>query len=577
MRADSIPEPTFTERLFQDPEPLRVDPPRLGWISNLFRSAVASLFLTLIIVLQWLGGAYRTEFAGYPDEGAHYITGLMVRDYIARHDVHSFRQFAENYYMHYPKVAIGHWPPFFYVAQAAWTLLFPISRSSLLLLMAMFTALMAFTLYRIVEDELGTILGTAAGLLLIALPVIQAYSSMVMADTLVGLLSFCAVLYFARFMDRVRWQDAAWFGVLSALAILTKGTGVALGLVPPLALLFTGRWSVIRRPVFWLPVAIVVPLCAPWYWVTRNMLPNTWQQAKPGLNYFAKALHFYTLHSLHVFGIGLIALAVVGLVVRIVALRREQVASKWAVLAALLFSTALLAFVVPAGLEERFLIPLVPPVLAFAVAGLDFLARRLFPGSLSLPAGRLALILPLVALFLLRTFYVPRSASFGFAAIAEYVLSQPELAKAVLLVSSDVTGDSMFISELAMREARPGHYVLRATKVLCDCSWSGDQHASRYSSPEALMNYFDHSPIQIVVDDESIPSRSRRDFHLMLDKTIATYPQRWKLLGTYPVTRDGVLYSTGALVYSVSGTDLSAPVEIDLHRMLNKTIQLQTH
>jgi hypothetical protein len=216
-------------------------------------------------------------------------------------------------------------------------------------------------------------------------------------------------------------------------------------------------------------------------------------------------------------------------------------------------------------------------VLAFAVAGLEFVARRLFPRSLRLPIRRLLLILPLIALFLLRTFYVPRSVSFGFAAVADYVLSQPKLAKAVLLVSSDVTGDSMFISELAMREARPGHYVLRATKVLCDCSWSGDQHASRYSTPEALMNYFDHSPIQIVVDDESIPSRSRRDFHRMLDKAIATYPQRWKVLGTYPVTRDGVLYSTGALVYSLSGTDPSASVDIDLRRMLNKTIQLQAH
>ena len=87
------------------------------------------------------------------------------------------------------------------------------------------------------------------------------------------------------------------------------------------------------------------------------------------------------------------------------------------------------------------------------------------------------------------------------------------------------------------------------------------------------MNFLDHSPIQVVVDDESIPAR--REFHRMLDQTIAAYSRHWQLLGIYPVTRDGVLYRKGVLVYSVSGTDPSAPVNIDLRRMLNKTIQLQ--
>jgi 4-amino-4-deoxy-L-arabinose transferase-like glycosyltransferase len=572
MRADLISDETYTVTLVPNPEPLAVNTQPRRWKTNLLRAAVAGLFFALIVVLQWLSGAYRNEFAGYPDEGAHYITGLMIHDFVARHSLSSFRQFAENYYAHYPKVAIGHWPPFFYVVQAAWTLLFPISRTSLLLLMAIFTAAMAFTLYRIVEDEFGTLLGVVAGLFLLSLPVIQAYSGMVMADTLVGLLSFWTVLSFARFMDRARWQDAVWFGILSALTILTKGTGLALALVPPLALLFTGRWTLVRRPAFWLPVAIVVPLCAPWYWFTRHMLPNTWQQPQPGLSYVAKALRFYSWHSLHVTGIVLAALTVVGFVVQIVLPRRERVKSKWAVLAALLFSTALLALVVPAGLEERFLIPAVPAALAFAAAGLDFLAGWLSP-RMSLPIRRLVLICLVIALFLLGTFTIPRSVSFGFAPVAEYLLSQSDLAKAVLLVSSDATGDSMFISELAMREARPGHYVLRASKILCNCSWSGEQHAARFSNPEALMNFLDHSPIQIVLNDESIPAR--RDFHRMLDQTIAAYSQRWHLLGTYPVTRNGVLYPRGVLVYSVSGTDPSASVNIDLRRMLNKTIQLQ--
>src|SRR5207237_9290681 len=140
---------------------------------------------------------------------------------------------------------LGHWPPVFYTVEAAWMLIFPISRQSLLFLMALFTAAMAFTLYRMVEQEFGALLGVTAGLFLIVLPVIQAYSGMVMADTLVGLLSLWTVLSFARFIDRQGWQDAALFGLLASLTILTKGTGLALALVPPLALLFNRRWNLI--------------------------------------------------------------------------------------------------------------------------------------------------------------------------------------------------------------------------------------------------------------------------------------------------------------------------------------------
>ena len=45
--------------------------------------------------------------------------------------------------------------------------------------------------------------------------------------------------------------------VLAALAVLTKGTGLALALAAPLAMLFTLRLSVLKRPVLWVAVLIV--------------------------------------------------------------------------------------------------------------------------------------------------------------------------------------------------------------------------------------------------------------------------------------------------------------------------------
>ena len=76
------------------------------------------VFLAFAASLQALSGAYCADFAGNPDEAAHYVTGVMVRDYLAAVPWQPPMTFARNFYSHYPIVAIGHWPPMFYAVQA---------------------------------------------------------------------------------------------------------------------------------------------------------------------------------------------------------------------------------------------------------------------------------------------------------------------------------------------------------------------------------------------------------------------------------------------------------------------------
>ena len=101
-----------------------------------------------MVALQWSAGAYRSEFGAHPDESAHYVTGLMVRQYVAGRAPQPPFAFARAYYEHYPKVAIGHWPPAFYLLQTGWTLLFSASRISVLLLMAAGLFLWVFAYWR---------------------------------------------------------------------------------------------------------------------------------------------------------------------------------------------------------------------------------------------------------------------------------------------------------------------------------------------------------------------------------------------------------------------------------------------
>ena len=70
------------------------------------------LFLAATVGWQLQTGAYKSEFGGHPDEAAHYVTGLMIRDYLTGGIPEHPMKFARNYYDHYPKVALGNWPPF---------------------------------------------------------------------------------------------------------------------------------------------------------------------------------------------------------------------------------------------------------------------------------------------------------------------------------------------------------------------------------------------------------------------------------------------------------------------------------
>ena len=88
---------------------------------NLAQGAgIFTLFLVLTTVLQWSNGAFYSEFAGDADEPSHYVTGLMVRDYLAQLAPAPPMEYAEAYYIHYPRVAMGHWPPMFYAVEGVW-------------------------------------------------------------------------------------------------------------------------------------------------------------------------------------------------------------------------------------------------------------------------------------------------------------------------------------------------------------------------------------------------------------------------------------------------------------------------
>jgi MFS family permease len=352
---------------------------------------------------------------------------------------------------------------------------------------------------------------------------------MIMADNLCGLLDFWAIVCFGRFLANNRRRDAVLFGLFACLSVLTKGNGIALALVPPAGVLITRRFDLLKRLNFWIPAAMVLAIAGPWQYVSSRLLSGiltrtvSWQIAAAYAPMFVSIL-----------GPWLLPVVFVGIYDRLVVpFRRRAVQGIWAAAGALMAAFWVFHALVPsAGAEERYMIAVVGPMLMFFTAGLAKLAA-LMPARVSyrMRAGALAVLS--VAIFTGTSFGIPQKQSYGFSEVAQYIMSRPDAHESVMLISSEAFGEGIMIAEIAMRDQRPGLFVLRANKLLARLNWAGEQYELLYRTPEETLACLREIPVRFLVLDKT-PALKPLPHHRNLVKMVAMYPDRWQLLGVYP-------------------------------------------
>jgi len=486
--------------------------------------------LLVVILLQWLGSAYSSEFSG-ADEAAHFVTGLMIRDYIADGFPSPPVTYAEKYYVHYPKVAFGMWGPFLHITEAAWTLAFPPTRTSMLVLMALITTSTAALVYGALLDEFGIVLALMAGLMFIAIPAVQRYTGMIYADGLVALLDFCAALAFGRYLNTRESKYSLLFAGWVCLSILTKGNGVALLPLPGFAILFTRQFNILKSRSVWIAAAIVVCLAGPWEYYSLRALAGIAKLHPGGTFVFG-----YSRAMLALLGLGLFPVIAFGIYERLILPAwNRSLDGKWAAAGALICSIWAFYSLSPAeGVELRYLIAVIPPMLLFLIAGISAIARRIAIPAITWRRRSWGVAALVAAVFLITQFSIPQKRHYGFDQVAE-LLEKPEYQSNVVLISSAAEGgegEGMLISEVAMRDRRPSHFVLRATKMLSQSDWIGARYALLYQTPDEVMKFLRSIPVGIVVIHNERGLAGSPD-HRLLQQAIADYSTEWERLGTY--------------------------------------------
>jgi hypothetical protein len=493
--------------------------------------------LTLVLILQVLSGAYQSELAHQPDEPSHVASALMTRDFLAASSFQNPIRFAETYYAHYPKSAIGIWPPGYYLAAGIWLLLFGASKTALLMLSASVTAMLATVVALFAEKSFGSPVALALGLFLITLPQVQDGSSMFMLDIPVTIMQFLAMWCFIKFIQTDRTSTAILFALLVVMAMLTKGNAMALVLLPPVFIVLTRRWDILKRKRLYLIGFLVAVLALPWQIVSVRILKNSGLQNGFSIDYMMKLLVGYLHIIFHGMGPLLFVLAILGLVVecgRLWQVNREKVSIELIGAASLLFSTFLFHVLMPyPGPDDRYMMTAYPCLVLFFAAGVRWIATSVRVPFLS-PASFSVVISAICILsFAHWTFAIPNRPKLGYSEAAVALFRLP-LTESTILVCSDTYGEGAFISELALLDKRPQHVVLRGSKILSDNVWSENTYKPLFKDAVALRDFLRSISLHLILIDWTAANWDKD--RLILTQVLADPTEKWTPIYDNPGT-----------------------------------------
>ncbi len=123
-----------------------------------------------------------------------------------------------------------------------------------------------------------------------------------------------------------------------------------------------------------------------------------------------------------------------------------------------------------------------------------------------------------------------------------------------------------------MHDSRPGHMVLRSTKVLSSSTWYGTVYHLRYQTANEIRDYLDQAPVDAIALDTRPPQEWPDEAAYRLENKVREAlagDAHWKMTGRFP---EKVGETPWIDLYSRIGPQPSGPVRLDLRYTLGKEI-----
>lgn len=528
-----------------------------SWLKSIRPTATPfvefALVLSLVVAIQFQQGAYDRDVATHPDEAAHFVTGVMVHDYLSSGLAEKPMPFAEDYYQRYPKVALGHWPPGFYAMQAVWYLVFGVSKWAATLLVGTIAAALIWCLFHEMSRQHSTVVALLALAVFVGQPLVRNHCMLIMADMAACLATVLAVFAFCRFLVSQSLLHIGCFAIWSIVAILTRPSAMALALFVPLCLLITGRFSVLKNWRLWMGGLTIAIMTAPWYCWTWNSGMGLHSHGN------VETMISRTIHSNADYGVRaslssslswwLVAISLLGAIAaffdatpRSPDQDKAKFDAKGAI--ALCLATVGFIFLSPISSGPRYFLPALAGatiLFAYGLSSVVFLGDRLIRN------GRIAKGISWLAacgLSILTINDAPGAIErrvTGYS-IAADVFAEPKHQHVILISShspgAGSIGEGAFIVERLLRDRKRSDYVFRASKILSESNWSNSRYRLKFATREQVDDFLKTTPVHFIVIDDYLSDESP-PHHQLLKDAVKASSRDFSLVAQSEVTYTG--------------------------------------
>lgn len=168
--------------------------------------------------------AYTAGFSG-ADEPAHFLNAYFISIYLKSHLGTNPLAFASDFYMHYPKISIGHWPPAYYALLSPLFLLFNATAENALIINLAISAFPSVVIAVALTYLVGAITALLGTFTYSFAPLVFEGYAYFMLDQALAACCAAGTIAWYSYANQPGWARSFLFAGLCAFGILLKGNG----------------------------------------------------------------------------------------------------------------------------------------------------------------------------------------------------------------------------------------------------------------------------------------------------------------------------------------------------------------
>lgn len=476
---------------------------------NLAQRRLSVFLLCAYLLAVVMGGvamasahAYFAGFSG-ADEPSHFLNGYFISSYLKTHFGSNPLAFATDYYIHYPKISIGHWPPAYYGILGMLFLVVPATYPWIFTLNILMASLPAIGVAWALTRLHGRHLAIAGVIVYMITPLVAEGQIMFMVDQPLAACLLAATVAWIAYIERQTWALAICFAAMAALAVLIKGNGWIACLIPVFHVALTGRWRLLLSVKLLVAAVLGALAVVPWYLVTAKISAGGFNY-QAGLPYAWHAFSNNVIFLADNLSLPGVALAFFALVAEWRTRRSDPV--RWNIIAgmvALILSTLTLQSIVPVDIVDRYMAPALPAVVVLALMGTWRLvgvsvakASNPYGRRWRRAAGAILLLCMLVPGVQHITTRLPKS-DVGAPDVA--ALIAPGATPNITVVDGSAGYEGAMIAAAAVNDPDLRGYIVRSSKILADSNFMGTTYSLKFAGGAGVLAELRRLGVQNVV------------------------------------------------------------------------------